>query len=142
LSLKHTEGSNLVVEDMMASGIVEGKPMIVIAGPRFLDFLLETGLTSAPFSQRQRNDFMLGLVHEGVHLEKENTADPASLEGRLAEELRTWRKVDLNVVRQLRRLNQPINPVLIEADDKIRSCGDKTECEPLREMLLPGERRR
>jgi hypothetical protein len=93
-------------------------------------------------SQRQRNDFMPGLVHEGVHLEKENTADPASLEGRLAEELRTWRKVDLNVVRQLRRLNQPINPVLIEADDKIRSCGDKTECEPLREMLLPGERRR
>jgi hypothetical protein len=127
---------------MMASGIVEGKSMIVIAGPRFLDFLLEIGRTSAPFRQQQRNDFMLGLVHEAVHLEKENTADPASLEGRLAEELRTWRKVDLNVVRQLRRLNQPINPVLIEADDAIRSCGDKKECEPLREMLLPGERRR
>jgi hypothetical protein len=64
------------------------------------------------------------------------------LKGRLAEELQTWRKVDLHVVRQLRQLNQPINPVLIEADEAIRSCGDKPECEPLREMLLTGERRR
>jgi len=85
----------------MASGIVEGKPMIVMAGPRFLDFLVEGGRTSPPFTRRQRNDFALGLVHETVHLEKDNTANPTILQERLAEELRAWRKVDLNVVREI-----------------------------------------
>jgi hypothetical protein len=137
--LKNTDNTNLYFEDLMASGIVEGKPMIVIAGPRFLDFLIEGGRTSPPFTQRQRNDFALGLVHETVHLEKENTANPANFQERLAEELRAWRKVDLNAVRQLRQLNQPMNPRLIEADDALRSCGDEAECESLREILFPTE---
>ncbi len=140
--LKNTDNTNLYFEDLMASGIVEGKPMIVIAGPRFLDFLLEGGRTSPPFTQRQRNDFALGLVHETVHLEKDNTANPANFQERLAEELRAWRKVDLNVVRQLRRLNQPMNRRLIEADDALRSCSDEAECESLREILFPTERTR
>jgi len=126
----------------MASGIVEGKPMIVIAGPRFLDLLVEGGRTSPPFTQRQRNDFPLGLVHETVHLEKDNTANPTILQERLAEELRAWRKVDLNVVRELRRVNQPMNPRLVEADDALRSCGDKAQCESLQEILFPTERTR
>ena len=140
--LKNTDNTNLYFEDLMASGIVEGKPMIVIAGPRFLDFLLEGGRTSPPFTQRQRNDFAVGLVHETVHLEKDNTANPANFQERLAEELRAWRKVDLNVVRHLRRLNQPMNPRLIEADDALRSCSDEAECESLREILFPTERTR
>ncbi len=140
--LKNTNNTNLYFEDLMASGIVEGKPMIVIAGPRFLDFLEEGGRTSPPFTLRQRNDFALGLVHETVHLEKENTANPANFQERLAEELRAWRKVDLNVVRQLRRLNQPMNPRLIEADDALRLCGDEAECESLRKILFPTERTR
>jgi len=140
--LKNTDNTNLYFEDLMASGIVEGKLMIVIAGPRFLDFLLEGGRTSPPFTQRQRNDFTVGLVHETIHLEKENTANPANFQERLAEEVRAWRKVDLNVVRQLRQLNQPMNPRLIEADDALRSCGDKAECESLQEILFPTERTR
>jgi hypothetical protein len=140
--LKNTDNTNLYFEDLMASGIVEGKLMIVIAGPRFLDFLLEGGRTSPPFTQRQRNDFAVGLVHETIHLEKENTANPANFQERLAEEVRAWRKVDLSVVRQLRQLNQPMNPRLIEADDALRSCGDKAECESLREILFPTERTR
>ena len=137
--LKNTENTNLYFEDLMASGIVEGKPMIVINGPRFLDFLLEGERTSPPFTQRERNDFAIGLVHETVHLEKDNTANPANLQERLTEELRAWRKVDLNVVRQLRQLNQPMNPRLIDADDALRSCGDEAECEPLRTILSPTE---
>jgi len=140
--LKNTDNTNLYFEDLMASGIVEGKMMIVIAGPRFLDFLLEGGRTSPPFTQRQRNDFTVGLVHETIHLEKENTANPANFQERLAEEVRAWRKVDLNVVRQLRQLNQPMNPRLTEADDALRSCGDKAECESLQEILFPTERTR
>ena len=140
--LKNTDNTNLYFEDLMASGIVEGKSMIVIAGPRFLDFLLEGGRTSPPFTQRQRNDFAVGLVHETIHLEKDNTANPANFQERLAEEVRAWRKVDLNVVRQLRQLNQPMNPRLIEVDDALRSCGDEAECGPLRQILSPTERPR
>ena len=84
--LKNTDNTNLYFEDLMASGIVEGKLMIVIAGPRFLDFLVQGGRTSPPFTQGQRNDFALGLVHETVHLEKEDTANPANFQERLAEE--------------------------------------------------------
>jgi len=140
--LKNTDNTNLYFEDVMASGIVEGKPMIVINGPRFLDFLLEGERTSPPFTQRERNDFAMGLVHETVHLEKDNTANPANFQDRLAEELRAWRKVDLNVVRQMRRLNQPMNPRLIEVDDALRSCDDKADCELLREILSPTEQTR
>jgi len=71
--LKNTDNTNLYFEDLMASGIVEGKPMIVIAGPRFLDFLTEGGRTSPPFPQRQRkrlrpwSDSRNGSFGEGEH---------------------------------------------------------------------------
>lgn len=97
---------------------------------------------SAPFTQRQRNDFAIGLVHEAVHLQNPKPGNPARLEERLQEELRTWREVDVNVVRQLRQLNQPMNRWLIEADDILRSCVDNAHCEPLTKILLPGERMR
>lgn len=140
--LKNVEQAGLVAEDLMASGIVEGKPMIVISRPSFVDFLLEGGRTSAPFTQQQRNDFAIGLVHEVVHLQNPNRGNPTKLEERLQEELRTWRVVDLNVVRQFRKINQPMNRRLIEADDILRSCGNQAQCEPLTRILLPGERMR
>jgi hypothetical protein len=45
-------------------------------------------------------------------------------------------------VRHLRRLNQPMNLRLIEADDALRLCGDEPECESLRKILFPTERTR
>jgi hypothetical protein len=140
--LKNVEQAGLVAEDLMASGIVEGKPMIVISQPSFLAFLLEGGRKSAPFTQQQKNDFAIGLVHEVVHLQNPNRGNPARIEDRLPEELRTWREVDLNVVRQFRKINQPMNRRLIEADDILRSCGDQARCEPLAKILLPSERMR
>lgn len=140
--LKNLANTNLDVENLMAAGRVEGKGVIVIARPRFVAFLVEGGRSSPPFTQQQRNDFALGLVHDAVHLQNPNPGNPASLEERLDEELRAWREVNLNVVRQFRNLNQPLNPRVIEADDALRSCDDKLPCEPLRKILLPGEVRR
>lgn len=140
--LKNIENTNLDFESLMAAGIAEGKPVIVIARPRFLGFLIEGGRMSAPFTQQQRNDFALGLVHEAVHLQNPDPGDPASLDSRLHEEFRAWREVSVNVVRPLRTLNQPMNYRLVQADDALRSCEDKLPCEPLTEILLPGERRR
>lgn len=139
--LKNTANTNLDFEAMMAAGIVEGKPMIVVAQPRFLGFLIEGGRLAPPFAQQQRNDFMLGLVHETLHVQNPHPGNPASLDNRMTEELRVWREVDRNVVRQLRQLNQPMNLRFIEADDALRSCNEDTECQPLRKLLLPSERR-
>ncbi len=129
--LKNVDSAGLIADDLMASGSPEGKPIIVISQPSFLDFLLDGGRISAPFSQQQRNDFAIGLVHEVVHLQNPNLPNLTTPPERLQEEIRTWRTVDLNVVRQLRELHQPMNRRLIEADDAILSCGDSAQCERL-----------
>jgi hypothetical protein len=140
--LKNATGTNLNDEDLMASGRVDGKAVIVIAQPRFSIFLTEGGRFVAPFSRQQVNDFMLGLVHETVHLQNANPGNPAILGDRLREELRAWREVDVHVVRQLRQRNQPMNRRFTEADDALRSCGDREPCPPLLEILMPTEQSR
>jgi hypothetical protein len=138
--LKDVDSAGLIADDLMASGRPDGKPVIVISQPSFVDFLLDGGQMSAPFSQQQRNDFAIGLVHEVVHLENPNLPNLTTPQERLQEEVRAWRAVDLNVVRQLRQLHQPMNRRLIEADDAILSCGDSAQCERLVEILLPSYR--
>src|SRR5439155_11842608 len=96
-------------EALMGSGRPEGKAIIVIARPRFVEFLSDGRPKLAAFSKQQRNDFALALVHEGVHLQNASPGSPASLKDRLHEEQRAWREVDLNVVRQFRQLQQPMN---------------------------------
>jgi hypothetical protein len=140
--LKNAAGTNLSDEDLMASGKVEGRSVIVIAQPRFSIFLSEAGQNVAPFSRQQVNDFMLGLVHETVHLQNANPGNPASLADRLSEEVRAWREVDVNAVRPLRRLNQPMNARFTAADDALRSCEDQAPCQPLMEILIPTEQSR
>lgn len=140
--LKNIDNTGLQFEALMASGRPEGKPVIVIARPRLLEFLSDGRPKSAPFSRQERNDFALALVHEAVHLQNPNPGNPANLEDRLHEEQRAWREVDVNVVRQFRRLEQPMNARFVEADDALRACRDKVPCESLRAMLLPGERMR
>jgi hypothetical protein len=140
--LKNETGTNLNEEDLMASGRVDGKAVIVIAQPRFSIFLAEGGHFVAPFSRQQVNDFMLGLVHETVHLQNANPGNPAILGDRLREVLRAWREVDVHVVRQLRQLNQPMNRRFTEADDALRSCGDREPCPPLLQILTPTEQSR
>jgi hypothetical protein len=137
--LKNIANTNLDLEDLMASGTVEGRHVIVIAQPRFSAFLAEGGRLSAPFSQQQRNDFMLGLVHETIHLQRPDPGNPARLEDRLDEEVRTWREVDLNVVRPLRRWHEPMSESFIAADEAIRSCADREVCPALRHLLLPSK---
>ena len=140
--LKNAAGTNLSDEDLMASGRVDGKSVIVIAQPRFSIFLAEGGRLAAPFSRQQVNDFMLGLVHETVHLQNASPGNPASLADRLSEELRAWREVDVHVVRQLRQLHQPMNRRFTEADDALRTCGWKEPCPLLLEILMPTEQSR
>ena len=85
-------------------------------------FLVETA--EPPFTQQQKNDFALALVHEIVHL-RNPAADPRDTEARPAEESRVWRDVSLNAVRPLRTLNQPVHRRFLDVDDALRACRDE-----------------
>ena len=134
-----TDASNgpLPPDVLMAAWKLGDKPTIFIAKPRFMKFLIETGATEPPFTQQQRNDFALALVHEIVHL-RNPAADPRDMERRPAEESRVWREVNLMAVRPLREKNQPIHHRFTDADDALRLCRDQLPCPPLARMVRLG----
>ena len=82
---------------------------------------------------------MIGLVHESVHLRNPRFAAPADVtqEERVAEELRAWRTVNLQVVRPLRARAEPIHSSFVRMDDALRSCGDRPDCQPLTAAMVP-----
>ena len=134
-----TDASNgpLPPDVLMAAWKLGDKPTIFIAKPRFMRFLIETGATEPPFTQQQKNDFALALVHEIVHL-RNPSADPRDMERRPAEESRVWREVNLMAVRPLRERNQPIHHRFRDADDALRLCRDELPCAPLARMVRLG----
>lgn len=140
--LKNVADAGLSFEAIMASAKPEGKPVIIIARPRFIEFLSDGGLGSLPFSRQQRNDFALSLVHEVIHLESPGLSSATTPHDHLVEEQRAWREVDVSVVRELRRLHEPMNVRFVNADDAIKSCHDTLPCEPLKALLLPTEANR
>ncbi|HVZ23063.1 MAG TPA: hypothetical protein VG871_18445 [Vicinamibacterales bacterium] len=137
--LSHPDTANLSPDALMASGDVDGRQVIVISRPRLAAILAETGGLSQPFSRRQRNDFLLGLVHETVHLERRHVEPDPTLGDRLDEEERAWRTVDGRVVRPLLAHDEPMDPQFLDADRALRSCGDTPPCQPLRTLLAQSE---
>ena len=74
-------------------------PAILVYKPRFVELLQEgSDGEKAPFTAEQRNDFMLGIVHQAVHLEyATRLGDAATPDGLRAsgEERRVWRELTL-----------------------------------------------
>lgn len=134
-----TDASNgpLPPEVLMAAWKLGDMPTIFIAKPRFMKFLIETGATKAPFTQQQKNDFALALVHEVVHL-RNPAADPADQKLRPVEESRVWREVSLKAVRPLRALNQPVHRRFRDVDDALRACRDELPCAALARLVRLG----
>ena len=126
------EASNAVLPPnvLMAASKLGDVPTIMIAKPSFMRFLIESGATEPPFTQQQKNDFALALVHEIVHLQNPD-ADPRDPQLRPAEESRVWRDVNMNVVRPLLSVNQPIHHRFRDVDDALRACRDELPCAPL-----------
>jgi hypothetical protein len=139
--LERLDNTNLHGNVLMASGMVEGRRTLLLSEPRLRTFLNDRDGASRPFTRKQRNDFMLGLVHEAVHLRSAQLPSPASssYEERVAEELRAWRTVSLEVVRPLRGLGEPIDGVFIRLDDALLACGDRPDCQVLRASMIPAE---
>jgi hypothetical protein len=129
--------TNLNSTALMAAGILDGRPTIIIPRERFDRWLNDTGRRVPPFTRQQRNDFMLGLVHEAVHLQNPRAGSPTNPDDFVREELRAWREVTLNVVRPLRTLKEPISRRFTEVDDAFRLCGDTYgQCGLLRSLLF------
>ena len=131
-----TTGTNVDGQALMASGSVGGKRAIVIVQPRFMRLLLGEGRVRPPFTPQQENNFMLGLVHEAVHLQNPNAGDPRKVTDRINEELRAWLEVSRNVVRPLRRLKQPMHGQFLQVDDAFRACGDVRDCPSVRSIIF------
>ena len=95
-------------------------------------FLVETA--EPPFTQQQKNDFAVGLVHEIVHLQNPD-ADPRNQATRVAEESRVWREVNSEVVRPLLAGNHPLHSRFRDIDTALRICGDELPCPPLTRLV-------
>ena len=76
---------------VMASTRLGDKSTILVAKPRFAEFL-SSGPVQVPFTQRQRNDFALALIHEIVQLQNPD-ANPNNAADYTREEFRAWRDV-------------------------------------------------
>ena len=112
---------------LMAATRLDGQPTIFIAKLRFATFLREGGRMTPPFTQQQKNDFTVALIHETMHLQRW-VGTPSSQEVRVQEESKTWLEVNLGVVRPWRALNRPLHRRFIEVDDAFRGCGDALPC--------------
>lgn len=119
---------------LMAATRLDGQPTMFIAKPRFATFLREGGRTTAPFTERQKNDFAIALIHEIRHLQRWKGM-PSSNAVRVQEESYVWLEVSLSVVRPWLALNQPLNRRFVEVDDAFRSCGDMLPCPAIAGMV-------
>jgi hypothetical protein len=119
---------------LMAATRLDGQPTIFVAKPRFATFLREGGRVTPPFTQQQKNDFTVALIHEIVHLQRW-AGNPSSREIRAHEESKTWLEVNLRVVRPWRALNRPLHRRFIEVDDAFRSCGDVLPCPTIARLV-------
>lgn len=125
---------------VMASGIVDGAPTLLIPLKRFRQLLAADGRVRPPFTQRQKNDFALALVHEVVHLQGgfvRGSRSSRNAAERLREELRTWWEVNLYMVRPLRQFHQPMNATFLAIDDAFRTCGDVQHCPLVKSLISP-----
>ena len=133
----NTASVELPTDVLMAAWRREGTATIFIGKRRFEQFLLEGGARASPFTQQQKNDFALALVHEVVHLQNPD-ANPRDPEMRVQEESRAWRAVTVEVVRDLVAANQPLNQRFRDVDSVLRACNDELPCPSLARLVRLG----
>jgi hypothetical protein len=90
------DNTNLGELDLMASGRINGNLTLVVAKRRFVRFIdEEIGGHVFAVSTRIKHDFLLGVIHEVVHLQHLISDRPRTRATRMVEESRTWREVSI-----------------------------------------------
>jgi hypothetical protein len=76
-------------------------------------------------------------VHEAIHLEMPQSfyERQRTAEEQLAEEVRTWRKTVLEIVRPLRQTGRIVEIDFIAADAALSKCGDPYNCPAFEEFV-------
>lgn len=122
---------------LMAAWPHADKPTIFISKVALTKFLLQGGNARTPFTQQQKNDFALVLVHEILHLQNPigDSRDPID---RAREESRVWREVNLQFVRPLRALHEPMDQRFLDVDDALIACRDTLPCPSLARLVRLG----
>ena len=133
----NTATVELPADVLMAAWRRDGTATIFISKRRFEQFLLAGGATTPPFTQQQKNDFALALVHEVVHLQNPD-ANPRDPEMRVQEESRAWKAVTVEVVRDLVATNQPLDQRFRDVDAALRACNDQLPCPSLARLVRLG----
>ena len=124
---------------MMLATQLDGRAAIAIAKPGFAAFLLKGARQTAPFSQQQKNDFAIALMHETFHIQNW-VGNPKSDEERALVETQAWHAVNMGVVRPWRALNQPMDPRFLIVDDGFLSCADRLPCPAVARMVRTAPR--
>jgi len=82
------------------------------------------------FDKRTEQVFAATLAHEAIHLEGTPSPSPPDRPKAefLAEEVRTWRKMTLGIIRPLRESGQLVEIDFLQADDVLKQCADPYNC--------------
>jgi hypothetical protein len=120
----------------------DGLPYIEIVADRLILIIRYRDKTPIGFTQKHKNTFALGLIHEAVHLERPKSffVTPQSKAAGIAEEFRTWDKVDRLAVGPLLKIGQPLEDDFIFMNGVLAKCGHKLPCQPFADYITNGGR--
>lgn len=115
----------------------KGNPTVVVFVPKIImTLLLDYDINykrNQTYPTEFKNTIATALVHELVHCENEVLAKKPqwTVEETLAEESRVWLKVNREITRPFRKVNQPLHPNVIKFDDIAIQCSDNANCQEM-----------
>ncbi len=133
-TLSYTEGKDN--PDLMLTTWSK-RPLIIVHAARIW-MLLKIQHQFAP-PELYKNVFAAALIHEVVHIERGRFSGLTRNEI-IAEEAYAWNKVNLEVVRPLRKAGHPLLDDFIEMDNVLKKCNDKPDCPLFLEKLIREKR--
>jgi hypothetical protein len=121
-------GAPSIPDDVFMASTIESRQARIFIAARHFEIEPASNITP-----QIKNDFILALVHEIVHLQ--HGAPPAEPDAYALEESRVWRDVNRDVVRRLRAQHQPIAPIFSQVDDALLDCHDEVPCPALGRLV-------
>ena len=116
---------------LMQAGYEGGKPYVRISAPALWHWVREVSNVPKGFNQEIKHDFLIGVVHQAVHLEHPTDVLyklASSPESWAIEETRAWREVVMGVVAPLRSQNQSVGTVFVQAHELLKKCAEPHDC--------------
>jgi hypothetical protein len=120
-----------VREALLVSTYSNGQPTLVIILDRLLLYLKVDGKLPESIGRTQRNSFAAALVHEAIHLEKDEAwfRGPArNPEERLLEEFRAYARVDELIITPFLNMGEPVHQTHRDIHSILVGCKYQMPC--------------